>query len=117
MGTSDIVPVMIAALAERDGVMIDCRFHRVVVRPVLQAFLFAYMTSPSISLKHLASRNACNVVPAELSAPLAIRSLFSLLNLSLFPLCFYQALVAHLASRHAACNAQAPALEARNLTL
>jgi hypothetical protein len=83
------MPIMIAALAERDGVMIDRCFHRVVVCPMPQAFLFAHMASPGISLKHLASRNARNVVPSVLPAPLAVCALFSLLNPSLFPLCFY----------------------------
>jgi hypothetical protein len=108
---------MIAALAERNWVMIDCRFHRVIVCPIPQAFLFAHMTSPSISLEHLASCNAGNVVTSILPALLAIRPLLSLLNLAVFPLCFPQALAAHLASRHAACNAWAAALEARDLTL
>jgi hypothetical protein len=88
VSTPDIVPVVIAALAERDGMMIDCCLKRMVVCPVLQAFLFAHMASPAISVEHLASRNARNVVPSILPAPLAISPILSLHYLAVLPLCF-----------------------------
>jgi hypothetical protein len=69
MGASDIVPVMIAALAERDGMMIDCRFHRMIVCPLLDALLPAHMASPAISLKHLPASDCFVVVPAILPTP------------------------------------------------